>query len=77
MKHLSQFPDEGIQSACANVFDFDVYNEEASRLVVQVLQRHGIPVNADTDDVRMAAEWNLAGQKPRTTSKWSVSQMGQ
>ena len=36
MKHLAQFPDEGIQAACSNVFDFDVYNEEASRLVVQV-----------------------------------------
>ena len=73
VKHLSQFPDEGIQAACANVFDFDVYNEEATRLVVQVLQRHGIPVNADTDDVRMAAKWDLSTTKPRTTHKWSVS----
>ena len=38
VKHLAQFPDEGIQAACSNVFDFDVYNEEASKLVVQVLQ---------------------------------------
>ena len=73
VKHLAKYPDEGIQAACSNVFDFDVYNEEASKLVVNILQRHGIPVNAKNDDIRMAAEWNLSDQKPTKTSEWSVS----
>ena len=72
VKHLAQYPDEGIQAACSNVFDFDVYNEEASKLVVNILQRHGIPVNAKNDDIRMAAEWSLSEQKPSTKSQWSV-----
>ena len=60
------------KAACQNVFDFDVYNEEASKLVVNILQRHGIPINAKHDDIRMAAEWNLADQTSSTKSYWSV-----
>jgi hypothetical protein len=66
VKHLQKFPDEGIQAACQNVFDFDIYNPEASRMVVEILQRHGIPVNAKNDDIRLAAEWKLTGHAKPT-----------
>ena len=61
------------QAACQNVFDFDIYNAEASKLVVDILQRHGIPVNAKNDDIRLAAEWTLQGNaKPQ--GQWLVNQ---
>ncbi|CAG5105530.1 Oidioi.mRNA.OKI2018_I69.chr1.g2207.t1.cds [Oikopleura dioica] len=60
VKHFQKYPEDGLQTACENVFDFDIYNEEASKQVLEVLMRHGIPINARNDDIRLAAELRLS-----------------
>jgi len=35
------------------------------------LQRHGIPVNAKNDDIRMAAEWTMEGTA-KPSGEWLV-----
>jgi len=60
------------QTACQNVFDFDIYNEEASKQVLEVLMRHGIPINARNDDIRLAAELRLS-DPPKSQGHWLVN----
>ena len=38
---------------------------------MEVLQRHGIPVNAKNDDIRLAATWKLEGT-PKRSGQWLV-----
>ena len=45
VKHLERFPSDGLVSALHNVLDFDSYDEHTYALLVQVFQRHGIPVS--------------------------------
>ena len=40
-------------------------------MVVEILQCHGIPVNAKNDDIRLAAEWKLTGHA-KPTGEWLV-----
>lgn len=88
VKHFQQYPDDGLQvelnwffedffncnfkTACQNVFDFDIYNEEASKQVLEVLMRHGIPINARNDDIRLAAELRLS-DPPKSQGHWLVN----
>ena len=85
VKHFQQYPEDGLQvgqnfrsllivfqTACQNVFDFDIYNEEASKQVLEVLMRHGIPINARNDDIRLAAELRLS-DPPKSQGHWLVN----
>ena len=42
VKHLEQFPDEGLGNVVRNVFDFDSYNKETRESLHGVLQKHGM-----------------------------------
>ena len=39
-----------------NVLDFDSYNKDLNKTVVEILQKHGIPINADTTSITLARE---------------------
>ncbi|CAN8023758.1 unnamed protein product [Ixodes persulcatus] len=69
VKHLESFPDDGIASVLRNVFDFDSYNKEIRKTLLSVLHKHGIPVDADPEDVHLSKVFKL----PSSTwvSKWS------
>ena len=39
-----------------NVFDFDMYNKDMVETLVSTLQKHGIPVGADPNNIRLGKE---------------------
>ena len=42
VKHLEQFPNDGLANVVRNVFDFDSYNKETRDTLDTVLQKHGM-----------------------------------
>jgi len=49
VRHMQLYPSEGISKILQNVFDFDQYEREAKDLLIQTLQKHGIPVGLESD----------------------------
>eukprot|EP00058_Branchiostoma_floridae_P007969 XP_002593457.1 hypothetical protein BRAFLDRAFT_277037 [Branchiostoma floridae] len=74
VKHLEQFPDEGLASVVGNVFDFDSYNKEMQEVLVSTLQKHGIPIGARPDSVNLAKEFTLPA--PKLVSQWNIQTGG-
>lgn len=70
VKHLEKFPDEGLNSVIKNVFDFDTYNKETQETVVKVLNKHGIPLNAQLQNIHLAKEFNISA--PKLMAEWST-----
>eukprot|EP01135_Chromosphaera_perkinsii_P009987 Nk52_evm22s1992 gene=Nk52_evmTU22s1992 len=68
VKHLEEYPNEGIGSVLRNVFDFDSYEKDVSELLMSTLLRHGIPVNANANNVSLSAEETLPA--PQMISRW-------
>ncbi|KAK6644124.1 hypothetical protein RUM43_000391 [Polyplax serrata] len=71
VKHLENFPDEGITDVVGNVFDFDKYSSNALETVLPVLQKHGIPINRSIKDVSLAREYPLP--KISNYGTWDIS----
>eukprot|EP00088_Acartia_fossae_P010900 TRINITY_DN15467_c2_g1_i2.p1 TRINITY_DN15467_c2_g1~~TRINITY_DN15467_c2_g1_i2.p1 ORF type:complete len:537 (+),score=101.70 TRINITY_DN15467_c2_g1_i2:81-1613(+) len=42
VKHLQQFPDDGLGNVVRNVFDFDSYSKEVRETLTEVLHKHGM-----------------------------------
>ncbi|XP_061677938.1 von Willebrand factor A domain-containing protein 8 isoform X2 [Syngnathoides biaculeatus] len=74
VKHLQKFPNEGLANVLRNVFDFDSYNKETRDVLTEALHKHGIPVGAEPDSVRLAKELPLPEAK--LTGFWTVNQTG-
>ncbi|XP_078693816.1 von Willebrand factor A domain-containing protein 8-like isoform X5 [Branchiostoma floridae x Branchiostoma belcheri] len=74
VKHLEEFPNEGLASVVGNVFDFDSYNKEMQEVLVSTLQKHGIPIGARPDSVNLAKEFALPA--PKLTSQWNIQTGG-
>lgn len=72
VKHLQQFPDEGLASVVSNVFDFDQHSKETLETLVSVLHKHGIPVGAKPTNVALATELPLPPLKQ--VAQWLVIQ---
>ncbi|XP_049790817.1 von Willebrand factor A domain-containing protein 8 [Schistocerca nitens] len=70
VKHLQVFPHEGLVSVVRNVFDFDSYSPEAQETVIQILQKHGIPMGASPSDIRLAREFPMLA--PQLTGEWRL-----
>ncbi|RHZ72552.1 hypothetical protein Glove_242g5 [Diversispora epigaea] len=49
VKHMQQFPDEGISRILQNVFDFDQYDKDSKDLLIATFQKHEIPVGLESD----------------------------
>ena len=49
VRHMQQYPQEGISRILQNVFDFDQYEREVKDLLIRTLQKHGIPVGLESD----------------------------
>eukprot|EP00123_Amoebidium_parasiticum_P006917 comp17745_c0_seq1/m.17730 comp17745_c0_seq1/g.17730 ORF comp17745_c0_seq1/g.17730 comp17745_c0_seq1/m.17730 type:complete len:1028 (-) comp17745_c0_seq1:445-3528(-) len=56
VKHLQQYPDEGLGSTIRNVFDFDAYDTDTKELLAETLSRHGIPLGATAASVSLIPE---------------------
>ena len=70
-KHLALFPEEGLSNAVRNVFDFDSFDKDTQRLLVQVLHKHGIPFGSSPSNVKLAKHSPLP--PARYFSTWSLS----
>ncbi|XP_076068942.1 von Willebrand factor A domain-containing protein c12.2 isoform X2 [Oratosquilla oratoria] len=70
VKHLQEFPNEGIVSVVRNVFDFDSWSSETKETVVRVMHRHGIPVGASPTNINLSQKVTLA--EPAMTAMWQI-----
>ncbi|CAI8053991.1 von Willebrand factor A domain-containing protein 8 [Geodia barretti] len=59
VKHLQEFPHEGVSSVARNVFDFDTHNPDLLQVIMRVLHRHGIPAGASSSSVRLSPQYPL------------------
>ncbi|KAK0046521.1 E3 ubiquitin-protein ligase RNF14 [Biomphalaria pfeifferi] len=71
VRHLQQFPNEGLTTVVRNVFDFDSYNKELQETIVETMQKHGIPVGASQASISLAKEIPLP--KFELLGQWEVT----
>ncbi|KAK7090090.1 von Willebrand factor A domain-containing protein 8-like [Littorina saxatilis] len=74
VRHLDQFPNEGLTTVVKNVFDFDQYNKELKETLMETMQKHGIPLGASEASIRLAKEVDLP--KFEVIGQWSVASQG-
>ncbi|KAI8350392.1 AAA domain-containing protein [Blakeslea trispora] len=73
--HLERYPEEGISKILQNVFDFDQYDLASKELVIEIFEKHGIPIGLDSafsmnlGDVVSLSPPVLTEQWKRTFSK--------
>ncbi|KAF9648314.1 hypothetical protein BDM02DRAFT_3187271 [Thelephora ganbajun] len=61
VRHMNTYPDDSLETALRNTFDFDVYRKETIQKLSAILERHGLAVkNVGLDAARAAA-----AKKPR------------
>jgi hypothetical protein len=49
VRHMQIYPDEGISKTLQNVFDFDQYDKASKDMLIEVFQKHGIPVGLESE----------------------------
>lgn len=59
VKHLENYPSEGLGQVVRNVFDFDSYDKEMRETIITALQKHGVPIGASSDNVQLSSEVSL------------------
>ena len=47
-KHLDRFPTEGISRALQNVFDFDQHEPEVKKIIIETLNKNGVPTGMES-----------------------------
>ncbi|CAL4081731.1 unnamed protein product, partial [Meganyctiphanes norvegica] len=72
IKHLQEFPDEGVAGVVSNVFDFDSWSGEAKETLIRVMHRHGIPVGTSPNSINLAVKLPLG--EPVMSATWQVIQ---
>ncbi|XP_029645766.1 von Willebrand factor A domain-containing protein 8 [Octopus sinensis] len=74
IKHLQKFPNEGLTTVLKNVFDFDAYNEELRGTIIDIMAKHGIPLEASDSQVKLTKELPLP--KFERLGQWRVASSG-
>ncbi|CAG8510049.1 14562_t:CDS:10, partial [Ambispora leptoticha] len=70
VKHMQQYPSEGVSKVIQNVFDFDQYDKNSKALLIEVFQKHGIPIGLDSElSVQLGKFVTLS--KPIVTEIWT------
>jgi MoxR-like ATPase len=68
--HLQNYPGEGISKILQNVFDFDQYDQASKELVIEIFEKHGIPIGLESD-FSMALGDVIPLGKPVLTEQWT------
>ncbi|KAI8393920.1 AAA domain-containing protein [Radiomyces spectabilis] len=68
--HLQNYPGEGISKILQNVFDFDQYDKASKELLIEVFEKHGIPIGLDSEFSMNLGTIVELGQ-PVLTQRWS------
>ncbi|XP_005100871.1 von Willebrand factor A domain-containing protein 8 [Aplysia californica] len=74
VRHLQQFPNEGLTTVVKNVFDFDSYNSELQQTIVETMHKHGIPVGTAEASISLAKE--LPMPKLQHIGSWNIQSQG-
>ncbi|KAJ3336274.1 von Willebrand factor A domain-containing protein 8 [Gonapodya sp. JEL0774] len=69
VKHLETFPQEGLSRAVRNVFDFDQFDPETKELLIETLQKNGIPAGMESD-FRMELGVDVKLSEPILLESW-------
>ncbi|CAB4069483.1 von Willebrand factor A domain-containing protein 8 [Lepeophtheirus salmonis] len=69
IKHMEQFPDDGISSVVRNVFDFDSYDKETRNTLEEVLEKHGIPISNESKVIKLSPLISLP-HKRKAVGTW-------
>ncbi|XP_066993811.2 von Willebrand factor A domain-containing protein 8 [Anabrus simplex] len=70
VKHLQEFPNEGLGNVVGNVFDFDSYTQEVQETLIQTLHKHGIPIRGNPANVKLAKEIPLPAVQ--LAAEWTI-----
>ncbi|CAG8498053.1 10506_t:CDS:10 [Cetraspora pellucida] len=74
VKHMQQYPDEGVSYILQNVFDFDQYDKASKDLSIAVFQKHGIPVGIESNyAIKLGKKVPLTS--PIITEVWTKSNL--
>ncbi|XP_042236264.1 von Willebrand factor A domain-containing protein 8-like isoform X2 [Homarus americanus] len=71
IKHLQEFPNDGVASVIRNVVDFDTWSGDAKDTLIRVMHHHGIPVGTSPNSVNLAKKLPLP--EPKLTGMWQVA----
>ncbi|CAG8469528.1 17842_t:CDS:10 [Acaulospora morrowiae] len=72
VKHMQQYPKEGMSRILQNVFDFDKYDKDSKDLLKEVFQKHGIPIGLESEfSVKLGKKIPLSG--PVISELWTRS----
>lgn len=64
------YPDEGISKILQNVFDFDQYDPASKELLIEIFEKHGIPIGLDSE-FSMALGDIIDLGEPVLTERWT------
>jgi hypothetical protein len=67
---LKDYPDEGISKILQNVFDFDQYDQASKELLIEIFEKHGIPIGLDSE-FSMALGDIIDLGEPVLTERWT------
>ncbi|KAI9317743.1 AAA domain-containing protein [Dichotomocladium elegans] len=68
--HLQNYPGEGISKIMQNVFDFDQYDQASKELLIEIFEKHGIPVGLDSEFTMILGDIVNLGQ-PLLSERWT------
>ncbi|XP_069941398.1 von Willebrand factor A domain-containing protein 8 isoform X2 [Cherax quadricarinatus] len=71
VKHLQEFPNDGVASVIRNVVDFDSWSGDAKDVLIRVMHHHGIPAGTSPNNVNLAKKLPLPN--PKLMAMWQVS----
>ncbi|ORX55569.1 hypothetical protein DM01DRAFT_1334962 [Hesseltinella vesiculosa] len=70
VRHLQNYPAEGISKILQNVFDFDQYDSASKELLIEIFEKHGIPIGLDSEFSMALGELIEVGA-PTVTEQWT------
>ena len=76
VRHMQQFPDDGIAVILQNVFDFDQYSSEEKEIISNLFHRHGIPI-ALSANYKLTLGNITPLPEPTLTEKWTKANPNQ
>ncbi|CAM0142536.1 unnamed protein product [Umbelopsis sp. WA50703] len=70
VRHMQIYPEEGVSKTLQNVFDFDQYDPQSKELLIEIFQKHGIPVGLQSEfSIELGQSVELGD--PLVTQTWS------
>ncbi|KAI9253809.1 AAA domain-containing protein [Phascolomyces articulosus] len=68
--HLQNYPGEGISKIMQNVFDFDQYDQASKELLIEIFEKHGIPVGLESEFTMNLGDIIELGE-PLLSERWA------